>query len=202
MVFKFLGNSLNPCIFTHFPSPMKTLHQIFITTLSQSRNKILFSPRQCFFKNLFPKQQKGVQETIICFIKIQSENMKMAQGIKLFISASQLEEQSRKQSKVIFQMRCFYNFVSNISTIQYCINFIVSLCNRNNFILNLYQIKYYFDEGRLFIGRFKIESVPEMINKKKCLPNLFTNLHMGMKSYLPRKISKFVTLSILKKEVG
>ena len=44
------------------------------------------------------------KETIICFVKVQSENMKMAWGIKLFIPAQQLEEQSSKQGKVIFQM--------------------------------------------------------------------------------------------------
>ena len=60
------------------PSPVKILHQIFIITFSPGKNKLLFSPTQCFFKNMFPKQQKRVQETIICFMKIQSENMKIA----------------------------------------------------------------------------------------------------------------------------
>ena len=60
------------------PFSIKTLHQIFIIILSPGRNKLLFSPRQCFFENLFPKQQNGVQETIIIFMKIQSENMKIA----------------------------------------------------------------------------------------------------------------------------
>ena len=41
----------------------------------------------------------------------------MAWGIKLFIPAQQLEEQSSKQGKVISQIRRFYNFVNNISII-------------------------------------------------------------------------------------
>ena len=35
------------------------------------------------------------------------------------------------------------------------------LCNHNNLILNSY-----LDEGWLFIGRFKVGSVPEIINKE------------------------------------
>ena len=33
----------------------------------------------------FPQQQKGVEETMICFIKIQSENMKMNLNIRFFM---------------------------------------------------------------------------------------------------------------------
>ena len=33
--------------------------------------------KQNFLKICFPEQQKGVQKTIICFIKIQLENMKI-----------------------------------------------------------------------------------------------------------------------------
>ena len=36
-------------------------------------------------KICFPQQQKGVEETMICFIKIQSENMKMTWNIRFFI---------------------------------------------------------------------------------------------------------------------
>ena len=93
------------------------------------------------------------KETIICFVKVQSENMKMAWGIKLFIPAQQLEDESSKQGKVIFQMWRFYNFVNNVSIIEHCNNFIVSLWNPDNF-------RYLF------------------------------------------RYSKFITLSMLKKEVG
>ena len=41
------------------------------------------------------------------------------------------------------------------------------LCNRDNLILKLLQKKNrYFDEGWLFIGSFKVGSVPGMINKE------------------------------------
>ena len=40
-----------------------------------------------FFENLFPPRakNKGVEETMICFIKIPSENMKMTWNISLFV---------------------------------------------------------------------------------------------------------------------
>ena len=38
-----------------------------------------------FFENLFPLQQKGVEETSIFFIEIQSENIKMTGNIRFFM---------------------------------------------------------------------------------------------------------------------
>ena len=63
-----LENVLNLFIFTHCP----VLHSKLQVQL---------------FENLFPPRarNKAVEETIICFIKIQSENMKMAWNISLFI---------------------------------------------------------------------------------------------------------------------
>ena len=58
VVFAFLANALNLGIFTHAPVPHWKLQAEF-------------------FENLFPQQQKGVEKTVICFIKIQSGNMKM-----------------------------------------------------------------------------------------------------------------------------
>ena len=40
---------------------------------------------QKFLKVCFPQQQKAVERTLICFIKIQSGNMKMNWSIRLFI---------------------------------------------------------------------------------------------------------------------
>ena len=37
-----------------------------------------------FFKNLFPPTVKGGEENYICFIKIQSEKMKITWDIRLF----------------------------------------------------------------------------------------------------------------------
>ena len=67
MVFT-LENTLNLCIFIHAPVPHSKL-------------------QVQFFENLFPPRakNKGVEETMICFIKIQSENMKMTWNISLFI---------------------------------------------------------------------------------------------------------------------
>ena len=67
MVFT-LENEFNLCIFTHA--------------------RVLHSKLQVqFFENLFPPRakNKGVEETLICFIKAQSENMKMTWNISLFI---------------------------------------------------------------------------------------------------------------------
>ena len=63
-----LENALNLCIFTHVSVPHSKL-------------------QVQFFENLFPlwAKNKKVEETMICFIKIQSENMKMTWNISLFI---------------------------------------------------------------------------------------------------------------------
>ena len=57
MVFKFLENVLNLCIFTQFSFPHSEVQAEF-------------------FENLFSASRKGWGRTMICFIKIQSENMK------------------------------------------------------------------------------------------------------------------------------
>ena len=61
MVFLFLENALNLCIFTHDPAPHSKLQV------------------ECF-ENLFP-QVEGLEEAMIFSIKIQSENMKMTWNI-------------------------------------------------------------------------------------------------------------------------
>ena len=71
----FLENALIWGIFTR-ANPHPKLAPKFLS--SQPRQKeITHSPRQRSFENLFPQHQKGVEETMICFIKIQLENMKM-----------------------------------------------------------------------------------------------------------------------------
>ena len=66
MVFTFLGNALNLCIFTH---------------ASVNNSKLQIES----FENLFFRMTEGVKEAIIFCIKIQSENMKMTWNISLFI---------------------------------------------------------------------------------------------------------------------
>ena len=60
-----LRKSLNLCIFTHAPV---------------AHSKLLVE----FFENLFPSRRKGLEEAMICCVKIQSENMKMTWNINLF----------------------------------------------------------------------------------------------------------------------
>ena len=49
------------------------------------RGKSLIPLGSIFLKICFSQQQKGVEETMICFTKIQSENMKVTWNIRLFI---------------------------------------------------------------------------------------------------------------------
>ena len=68
--------------FESLSSPMKD------KTLDQTFVPVLHSKLQVqFFENLFPERakNKGVEETMISIIKIQSENMKMTWNISLFI---------------------------------------------------------------------------------------------------------------------
>ena len=60
-----LRKSLNLCFFTHTPVP---------------HSKLLVE----FFENLFSQRQKGLEEAMICSVKILSENMKMTSNIRLF----------------------------------------------------------------------------------------------------------------------
>ena len=49
------------------------------------REKLLILPGSIFSEICFPQQQKGVKEILTCFVKIQSENMKMTWKIRFFI---------------------------------------------------------------------------------------------------------------------
>ena len=66
MVFAFLENALDLGIFTHAHIPTQNSRQIFL-------------------KICFPQQQKRVDKTMSCFIKIQSEIMKVTWNIRLFM---------------------------------------------------------------------------------------------------------------------
>ena len=66
LLFTLLKNASNLCIFTHA--------------------SVIHSKLQAeFFENLFPRKTKGVEKTIICFIKIQSKNVKMTWNNSSFI---------------------------------------------------------------------------------------------------------------------
>ena len=84
LVFLFLENAFNLGIFTYAPlpsqsSPPSSYHQ------SPRQRRIRRSHKENFLKIYFPQQQKGVKKTMICFIRIQTENMKMTWNISLFI---------------------------------------------------------------------------------------------------------------------
>ena len=82
MEFTFLENALIRGIFTHAPPHSKsppTCHHAL------SRRKLLIPPG-CILSNIcFPQWQKGVEEVMICFLKIQSENIKMTWNIRFFM---------------------------------------------------------------------------------------------------------------------
>ena len=59
MVFKFLENALNPCILHMAPSPVKSLHQIFVITLSPGRKKLLFPPQEVLFRKSVSQTAEG-----------------------------------------------------------------------------------------------------------------------------------------------
>ena len=65
MVFTFPKNALNLCFFNHAPVPHSKLQVEF-------------------FENLFSPKTEGVDEALVCSIKIQLEDMKMTWNISLF----------------------------------------------------------------------------------------------------------------------
>ena len=114
----------------------------------------LKTPGRVFWKSISPKT-KGVEETMICFIKIQSENMKMTWNISLFI----------------FCMICKFSKCDDFTVLRtISINSVVLtllplLSNHCNLTLKLHPKNSYLNEGWLFTGRFKVGRIPRMINK-------------------------------------
>ena len=66
MVFTFPEDALNLCIFTHVSVPHSKL-QVEL------------------FENLFPQEERGGGNYVICFFKIQTENMKMTWNISFYL---------------------------------------------------------------------------------------------------------------------
>ena len=77
MEFTILENALIRSIFTHAspPPPLPSLVRSCHNALCI--RKLLIPSGRILSKICLAQQQKGVEESIICFIKIQSENMKM-----------------------------------------------------------------------------------------------------------------------------
>ena len=70
MVFTFLENALNLGIFTRAPlptqnSPSSSYHRTL------DRGKLLIPPGSISSNICFPQQQKGMEESMVCFITVQ-----------------------------------------------------------------------------------------------------------------------------------
>ena len=63
-----LENALILGIFTHVSPHSKLAHK-FLLSLPRQK-EILITPGSILLKICFPQQQKGMKETMICFIKI------------------------------------------------------------------------------------------------------------------------------------
>ena len=84
MEFTFLENALVLGIFTHAP-PYPKLDPKYLSSRPRQQ-EITHSPRlSILLKICFPQQQKEVEETMIFYIKVQSENMKITWNISFFI---------------------------------------------------------------------------------------------------------------------
>ena len=65
--------------FLVFTFPEKYIASLLMPPFSSQKS------RQNFLKMCFPQQQKGVEKTVICLVKTQSEILKMTWNIRLFI---------------------------------------------------------------------------------------------------------------------
>ena len=157
MVLTFLENTLNLGIFSHTTTPSPTLNypsSSYHHTLS--RNKLIM-PLGSIFLKYFTQTQAEADETMVCFIRIKSENMKMTSNFRLFRFCMICS---------FFQIWWFYSFVYN-PAMYYAFSFIVSPFQPFYFDTEITSEKNsYFDEGWLFIGRLKVRSVPERVNKE------------------------------------
>ena len=104
MAFTFLENALIRGIFTCAP-PTQNFFSKFLSSCPRQKGKLLIPQGSIVSKIWFIQQQKGVEDTMICFIKSQPENMKMTWNIRFFYILCDLQ---------FFQIWWFYNFVNNI----------------------------------------------------------------------------------------
>ena len=83
MVFTFLENALNVGIFSHAPHHSKLAPSSCHHTLG--KGKLLILPGSIISKIFFPQQQKEMEEAMICYMEIQSKNIKMTWKIRFFV---------------------------------------------------------------------------------------------------------------------
>ena len=150
MVFAFLENAWNLRIFTHAPFLSQNFSQILITN-PRGREKLLIPLGEAFSKTSFPQQQKRVEETMICFIKIQSENMKMTWNIRfLYLVRFAIF------SNVMHSQFC-KEYLSNIMVLV-----LLSLSFKCHIIILKLSLKLHLKIATLSKGG----NAPEMINKE------------------------------------
>ena len=150
MDFTFLENALFRGISTHVPphsnSPPSSCHHAL------GRRKLLILQGTILSRICFPPQQRRIEETMICFIQIKSENMKMTWNISFFI----------------FCMACNFSNVIALQFYKYLwhsmvLILLVLLYNHDKLILKLHQKKW-LPWWRVAFYRFG--SVQGMINKE------------------------------------
>ena len=84
-VITFPENALNLGVLTNAsPLPNQNSPLVFIIS-SQAEQNYLYLQTAFFRESVSPNSRKGVEETMICFKKIQSKNMKMTWNISLII---------------------------------------------------------------------------------------------------------------------
>ena len=105
-----LRKSLNLCLFTHAPVP---------------HSKLLVE----LFENLFSQRQKGLEEAMICSVKIQSETIKMTWEISLF---------PFDMIAIFLIVMTLSNSVVSISN-SVVLSLLPLLCNHGNLTLKLHQ---------------------------------------------------------------
>ena len=82
----------------------------------------------------------------------------------------------------------WFVFFLNVMTLQFCksyrviLSLLPLLCNHDNLTLKFHPKNSNLNEVWLFIGRFKVGSLPRMINKEvKCHPKLYIELSNQLK---------------------
>ena len=81
----FLENVLIRGIFNHVAPHSKLALKFLSSRPRQTKTPCLIPTGSILSKFCFPHQQTGVEEIMICYIKIQSENMRMTWNIRFLI---------------------------------------------------------------------------------------------------------------------
>ena len=136
------------------PYPLKTQLQVLVIT-PYGEGIYSFSKAAFFWKSVSPNRRKG-------WMKLWFTVLKFSQKIRRWFGA------------ISFLYCVCLAIFWNVMALQFCkwnlsysmvLILLLLLCNYDDLILKLNQKKSYIDEGWLFIGSFKVGSVPGMINR-------------------------------------